>query len=253
MSVRLIGIRSQSESVTEIPEGFIDEIVDAETLPAMAPQVQEMIEDMHERYKGLGYYNILGVRDHAPVAEIKTAYYRTAKKFHPDIHFSLADDSLKSKLSDIFSYVYEAYVTLTDPGMRKEYDRSMLQKSSVPVSTLDKARAAFAEGKVQFTRENYTEAGLFFGQATYFDSKIADYHYYYGLTLIRQNKFKAAGKAIERALRIEPANAAYLAEQGFVFLELGLPVRARGLFEKALIISPDNIRASEGMMKIKDG
>jgi hypothetical protein len=33
---------------------------------------------------------------------------------------------------------------------------------------------------------------------------------------------------------------------------LGYPLRAKGLFEKVLSISPDNIRASEGLKKIKD-
>ncbi len=71
------------------------------------------------------------------------------------------------------------------------------------------------------------------------------------MTLSRLNKIKVAGKAFEKARRLEPHNADYLSELGFVYLELGYPARARGLFEKALGISPANVRAAHGLAKIK--
>jgi Flp pilus assembly protein TadD len=82
---------------------------------------------------------------------------------------------------------------------------------------------------------------------SYVDS---EYHYHYGLTLALQNKFREAEKAFERARRLEPHNARYLAELGAVCLELGYPARAKGLFEKVLSIAPDNVRAAEGLKKI---
>ena len=87
--------------------------------------------------------------------------------------------------------------------------------------------------------------------ATYYDGTISEYHYHYGLTLAIQNKFREGQKALEKARSLEPHNAGYLAELGFVYLGLGYPIRAKGLFEKALSISPDNVRATEGLKKIK--
>jgi tetratricopeptide (TPR) repeat protein len=215
------------------------------------PEVRHAIEEMHEKYMDLGYYGVLGVKPHASPTELKSAYYRAAKTFHPDIHFSRADDSLKGKLSDIFSFVYKAYATLADPEKRREYDKSVTFKPAKVASAGENARMKFDEGRVAFRKERYGEAELLFGQATYFDSSVAEYHFYYGLCLFRQAKVKAAEKAIARALKLDPFNADYLAELGFVFSTLGFPARAKGLFEKALKVSPRHERAHAGAASLE--
>ena len=209
------------------------------------------IADMHGRYDVLGYYGVLGVRPHAPVSEIKSAYHKAAKMYHPDIHFSLDDDTIKGQLSDIFSYIYAAYTTLSDPEKRREYDESLAVKPARLTTGAEKARLRFVEGMIALKKGRYPDAEIFFGQATYFDGSVADYHYYYGLAMFKQKKSKPAEKAISRALRLEPSNAEFLAELGFVFMDLGLPVRAQGLFEKALKIAPANERAAEGAAAIR--
>jgi len=66
----------------------------------------------------------------------------------------------------------------------------------------------------------------------------------------RLGRYKEAERAIGRALQLEPANAEYLAEAGHIFIALGMPLRARGSFERALRIEPSNERAREGLSKI---
>ncbi|MDA8104489.1 MAG: DnaJ domain-containing protein [Nitrospiraceae bacterium] len=219
--------------------------------PSLDPEVLRAIEELHGKYMDLGYYGVLGVKPHAAFPEIKSAYYRAAKKYHPDIHFNLADDPLKGKLSDIFSYIYEAYTTLGNPEKRREYDKSVSVKPMRPVSAEEKAKIKCEEGRTALRNHTYAEAELLFGQAAYFDPSVADYHYYYGLALFRQDKAKAAEKAIARALKLEPFNATYLAELGFVFAQLGFPARAKGLFEKALKVSPNHERAAAGIAGMK--
>ncbi len=250
LSVRMIEIKRKEEPAVEMPEEIIEEIVRERTEAEINPQLRDMIEDMHSRHEGLGYYGILGVKEYATTAEIKSAYYKAAKKFHPDMHFHLKDDSLKDKLSDIFSYVYAAYATLSNPQKRKDYDKLITLKPARLTANQDKAKALFEEGKLEFRRNKFQDAELLFGQAIYFDGTIGGYHYYYGKALMKQNKFKDAEKAIARALKGEPHNADYLAELGFVFLKLGLPTRAKALFEKALKISPGHAGASEGIAAI---
>jgi tetratricopeptide (TPR) repeat protein len=233
-----------SEVVEEIPEEKTGKKID--------PETKEMIEDMYSRCEHLEHYEVLGVKANASLAEIKAAYHEAVKKYHPDVHSCIGDDSLKDKLDGIFSYVSVAYSTLSNPEKRREYDKILTFKPARLAAVQDKARAAFEEGKNHLKEKNYQSAEHFFEVATYYDATIADYHYHYGLTLAIQNKFKEAEKEFEGARRLEPHNASYLTELGLVFLELGYPVRAKGLFEKALIISPDNARAAEGLKKIKD-
>lgn len=249
LCVGMLEIGDGSQQPNEMPEDVVEEISGAKTEETVDPHLRDMVDDMHRNYESLGYYGILGVKEHAPLSEIKKAYYRVAKKYHPDTHFSISDDSLKGKLGDIFSYIYIAYATLSNPVKRKEYDASITVRPSKLTSNQDKAKAKFDEGKQELKKRNYSDAELLFGQAVYFDATMSEYHYYYGLTLLRQNRFKDAGTAIEKALRLEPRNPDYLAELGIVLLELGFPRRARGLFERSLAINPENARALEGMKR----
>jgi curved DNA-binding protein len=62
------------------------------------------------------YYGILGVEPSAGDAEIKTAYRRLARKYHPDV-------SKEAGAEDKFKGVNEAYEALRDPAKRKAYDQ----------------------------------------------------------------------------------------------------------------------------------
>jgi molecular chaperone DnaJ len=62
------------------------------------------------------YYRILGVGDKADVAEIKRAYRKLAKKFHPDANPN------DPTAAERFKEVSEAHGVLTDPEKRKQYD-----------------------------------------------------------------------------------------------------------------------------------
>ncbi|MDO5037995.1 MAG: J domain-containing protein [Tissierellia bacterium] len=62
------------------------------------------------------YYKTLGVDKSASQAEIKKAYRKLAKKYHPDLH---PDDD---KAQEKFKEVNEAYEVLSDEDKRKTYD-----------------------------------------------------------------------------------------------------------------------------------
>ena len=251
LNTRIANIKDEYITRTELPNEVVEGIVEGEEKRKIVVPLRDEIEEMHKNFEDLGYYGVLGVKHHDSISEIKSAYYKAAKKYHPDTHFHLDDDVLKDKLSDIFTYVYEAYATLSNPQNRKEYDNVSTLKPARLVSKSDKARALFEEGKLHLKKNNDADAELLFGQAVYFDSTKAEYYYYYGLTLMKMNKFKDAEKAISKALKLDTKNANYLAKLGFVYLELGLPMKAKSFFRQALEISPDHAGASEGITKIK--
>lgn len=63
------------------------------------------------------YYAVLGVSRNADEKEIKAAYRRLARKYHPDVN--PGDPTAEAK----FKQVSEAYEVLSDPEKRKLYDR----------------------------------------------------------------------------------------------------------------------------------
>ena len=62
------------------------------------------------------YYAVLGVEPSAGDAEIKTAYRRLARKYHPDV-------SKEAGAEEEFRAVNEAYEALRDPQKRAAYDQ----------------------------------------------------------------------------------------------------------------------------------
>lgn len=62
------------------------------------------------------YYAILGIEPSAGEAEIKTAYRRLARKYHPDV-------SKEAGAEDKFKAINEAYEALRDPQKRAAYDQ----------------------------------------------------------------------------------------------------------------------------------
>jgi hypothetical protein len=67
------------------------------------------------------FYYILGAESTATTAEIKEAYRKLSKKFHPDLNPD--DEYFESR----FVEIQEAYEVLSDPARRSRYDKALNQ------------------------------------------------------------------------------------------------------------------------------
>lgn len=65
----------------------------------------------------IDYYKIMGVPKDTPQADLRAAYKKRTKQFHPDLHPE--DPKAKAK----FQALNEAYNVLSDPEKRRKYDQ----------------------------------------------------------------------------------------------------------------------------------
>ena len=80
--------------------------------------------------KNKDYYKILEVEEDASEEEIKLAYRKLAKKYHPDLNKT--DPKAKEK----FIELHEAYNTLSDPQRREIYDQAGYNPRNIDLSDI---------------------------------------------------------------------------------------------------------------------
>jgi hypothetical protein len=85
----------------------------------------------------LDYYNILGVSPTASPGEIKFAFRKLAKQYHPD----KVEEPCKQAAEDTFKRIAEAYYILEDPSRRCEYD--LFRTNPKPSGTQKSASAQY--------------------------------------------------------------------------------------------------------------
>ena len=59
--------------------------------------------------------------------DIKDAYFRLSKVWHPDLHLSSEDESSSKKAESKFREISDAYEILSDPKKRKIYDVQVIR------------------------------------------------------------------------------------------------------------------------------
>jgi curved DNA-binding protein CbpA len=246
LSTRMIEVLEASEEAADVTAETVVGKAKKEDYEEMTAKILKL----YDEHRSLGYYGVLGVKETDNNSTIKKAFYNRAKEYHPDKHFHLPDD-MKDKLNTVFTYITTAYTTLMSPDLRRQYDEEPKGDTGQTRATNEQiAEQRYKEGMYELDRKNFSEAAQLFGAAAYLDDSVSKYHFYSGVALSKEGKYKEAERALSRALRNEPFKASYLAEAGHIYLALGLPKRAKGNFEKALSVDSGNKRALDGMEKI---
>jgi hypothetical protein len=236
--------------------GIIEPAPEPQKKPAPA-SVQCLRREIVEACQGAStrnHFEVLGVARSATDAEVKVAYFRLAKRLHPDIHHHPALADLHEQLEAFFSRLNGAYEILSNPQTRAAYEATLGADSGAPVPGPGVAPAAeppraedmFLRAKDSFSEGRNWEAVALLGETIRFADR--------GLrsrarVLLAQAYLKNpdtvrhAEKELLAASQEDPANVDACFLLGVVYRQAGLNARAMNMFKKALELQPKHRKA----------
>ena len=212
------------------------------------------------------YYEMLEIPIKATLPEIKTAYFKLAKSFHPDKYHQEMNTKLQQRIQDAFAEIARGYETLKDETKREIYDfrlRKYLETvktnnikptgttrttDETPGSnnnaTIDRANEEFEQGFNLLMNEDYYSAMPFLTRAAQMSPDTAKYRAYHGKVLSFDDKQKhKAESEIQTAIKLDPTNSTYRIMLVEIFIQFGLLRRAEGELQRFLTANPGNREA----------
>jgi curved DNA-binding protein CbpA len=223
------------------------------------------------------HYEALDVPRGASIDEIKRAYHKLARLYHPDKYHMRASRELHARVEAAFARFAQAYETLGDLTLRSVYDAKLTAeelarratqnarrsssiqngaatesqgKATKPQSP-EKARAEvrFQQGLAAVEQGQDMAAIRCFAEAAQLVPGEARYRAHYGSALSAQPQGRRLAESeLQAAIAMDPNNAEYHVMLARLCLDLRFDRRAQTELEKALALEPNN-EAAQKLMK----
>jgi DnaJ-class molecular chaperone len=167
------------------------------------------VETLASALDQLDYFGVLKIPQTATPAEIKAAYYRESRAYHPDRFAAFPNPELRDLVGRIYRRINEAYTVLRDDRKRARY----LQDVNGP-DRAQKLRFTEAE-EAAVKEEQKKKIEEQFGQ-----TPNGRKFYAAALAEIEGSRWEAAERALKSALMYEPGNAKFKEQLAAVQKEL---------------------------------
>lgn len=131
------------------------------------------------------YYKILEIEDNASQEDIKKAYRKLAKKWHPDKH--VGDLQQKKIAEENFILVTEAYKFLINQDESDSFPNIETGSTEVEVKANNHAKLFYNLGVHAFQNDDWQESIDYFTKAIKVDENFAEAYFYRGIVLEKQN------------------------------------------------------------------
>ncbi len=156
------------------------------------------------------YYDVLGVHPDADLVDIKRAYRRLARQYHPDVNPD--EDAV-----EVFHRLTSIYQVLLDPVERDRYNRMIDASERVPINDAadfeDAAYEAlelYRRGLSQAQKGHYRDAVVIYSQALSLDPGYIDAYAQRGFAYYNLHNYPAAladyGAALQLNLHLAPVH-----------------------------------------------
>lgn len=132
-------------------------------------------------------------------------------------------------------------------GRKAEGKRSFLSLTALPSDTTDLCEIIDKAGAFLIEIENYADGLEVFREAVRRFPDVADFHQGVGCCAGHEGLLDEALAASERAVELEPENAAYVSDLGWTLLLAERYEEAEAEFLRAMAIDPANERAQANL------
>ncbi len=115
---------------------------------------------MLDGLKGKTHFEVLGIPESASPGQIKTAFFKLAKAYHPDTVPAGSPPELAKLKADVFAAVSESYRVLGDDKLRAAYVEELKAGSpeQVDAARILAAESAFQKGCISVKARKFQEA-----------------------------------------------------------------------------------------------
>lgn len=198
------------------------------------------IEALLPRLAELDHYGALGLEEDASSGQIKKAYFKAAKKYHPDALARIGLDDVKEAAAQVFARIAEAFETLSDADKRRAYDAGGSDEPEIDTARLAQAETSFRKGEILAKMGNFDGALEYFEPAVELWPEEPAYQAGLGWALYKQSKadLPRAIAHLEIALEQAPKDAVTLLHMGLVMRAAGDNNLANEFTARARAIDP---------------
>lgn len=233
--------------------------------PVVEGPAAERRREIMEVFAGLKegtHFDVLGLKRGATDAQVKDAYFRLARRFHPDVHHDASLGDLRDKLEAVFIRLGQAYEVLKNPKTRASYEERLGSRGfgpaiaplppeppappPDPAEELRKAQEAIRIGEKLYEKEKFWDAIQVLEPAVPIVSGRMKQRGHVALArcyLKNPNWAKRAEEQLLGAAREDPKNVDAHFILGTIYKERGLHSRALSMFRKVVEINPDHEEA----------
>jgi DnaJ-class molecular chaperone len=164
----------------------------------MDPRFATEVEALAAALDQLDYFGVLKVPQGATPAEIKAAYYRESRAYHPDRFAAVPDAAFRELVGKVYRRVNEAYTVLRDDAKRAKY----LADVSGPERARKLRFTEVAEAEVKEEQKKKVEEQL---------GTTPNGRKFYSAALLEMGaqRWDAAQRSLKSALMYEPGNARF--------------------------------------------
>jgi hypothetical protein len=234
---------------------------------------RQEIADAFAGLKTRNHFEVLGIERGTTEQQVKEAYFRLARRFHPDAHHDSALADLVDQLEAVFIRLGEAYEILKTPRLRADYEERLGRQrprpeggaavagagpSGGPGSSPAQAEGSDPEEEKKAAEDAVRRAAWMFEKEKYFDAiqllegvldKVQGKVQIRGRLVLAKAYMKnpkwvkSGEKTLQGIVHDDPQNVEAHYLLGTIYRDQGLKSRTTAMFRKVLELKPDHEEA----------